>query len=84
MPIFEYQCGKCGKVSEILQLAGDDSKPVCASCGSSDLSKVFSRMAVRSGKLGDGCNTASSCGMGGSCAMQGGPSAPCCGGHCNH
>lgn len=84
MPIFEYQCTACSAVTEILQLAGDNTKPQCGKCGSTKLTKMFSRAAQRTGSLRDGCASADSCGMGNSCAMQGGGSSPCCGGACNH
>ena len=84
MPIFEYLCGKCNKVTELLRLAGDDSQPACGSCGSAQVEKIFSVTAKHSTQSAASCASADNCGMGGSCAMQGGPSAPCCGGACNH
>lgn len=84
MPIFEYLCGKCGKVTELLRLAGDDSVPACGKCGSTQVDKIFSVPAKYNEKSATGCAAADNCGMGGSCAMQGGPSSPCCGGACNH
>ena len=46
MPIFEYKCGKCGKVSEFLELGGGRKKHVCKHCGGSDMEKQFSTFAV--------------------------------------
>ncbi len=47
MPIYEYQCQKCGKVTEIfhqrLEQTGDIS---CSNCGSHELIKLFSRPAA--------------------------------------
>tara|TARA_B100000676_G_C17975673_1_gene785976 strand:+ start:257 stop:565 length:309 start_codon:yes stop_codon:yes gene_type:complete len=41
MPIFEYQCKKCGAITESLQKA-DDPKPPCDDCGSKSTFKVMS------------------------------------------
>ena len=41
MPIFEYQCKKCGAITESLQKA-DDPKPPCDECGSKSTFKVMS------------------------------------------
>jgi putative FmdB family regulatory protein len=43
MPIYEYRCNECGRVSEIL--AGPRSEGealVCQHCGSGDLEKIMS------------------------------------------
>ena len=43
MPIYEYRCNQCGKVSEILVGVGfDDEVFTCKHCGSSDLEKILS------------------------------------------
>ena len=43
MPIYEYECAQCGKMSEILIGIGRDSgSPVCRYCGSHDLEKILS------------------------------------------
>ena len=46
MPIFEYKCTKCGKVSEFLEPAGDAKKHVCADCGGDRMEKMLSTFAV--------------------------------------
>lgn len=33
MPIYEYQCGKCDKISEVLQKITDKPLAKCPSCG---------------------------------------------------
>ncbi len=41
MPIYEYRCSACGKVSEIMVGIGEHSDEVrCSHCGSTSLSKV--------------------------------------------
>jgi len=50
MPIFEYQCKKCGHVTEVLEKAGAKDKRTCAKCGSSEVVKLLSSFGVgRSG-----------------------------------
>ena len=46
MPIYEYTCKSCSHEFETLVRSGDT--PVCASCGSADLERLFSRPAVNS------------------------------------
>lgn len=42
MPIFEYKCSKCSKISEFL-VYGDNEKDLkCPHCGDSKLQKQFS------------------------------------------
>ena len=50
MPIFEYDCKKCGTVSEFLTgVSANEPEIVCSHCGSSELKKRFSvaNFAVR-------------------------------------
>jgi putative FmdB family regulatory protein len=49
MPIFEYQCTKCGNRSEFLENADDREKHVCPKCGSSQMNKLFSGFGVGKG-----------------------------------
>lgn len=43
MPIYEYRCNQCSKVSEILVGVGsDDEAFTCKHCGSNDLEKILS------------------------------------------
>ena len=46
MPIYEYTCKSCQHQFETLVRGAD--VPVCASCGSADLERVFSLPAVSS------------------------------------
>lgn len=43
MPIYEYSCGRCGKITEFLIGVGqEDPKILCAGCGSAEMTKVMS------------------------------------------
>jgi putative FmdB family regulatory protein len=48
MPLFDYLCIDCGKLSEILVTASDDSAQ-CQSCSSSNLKKLISAHSSLSG-----------------------------------
>ena len=52
MPIFEYQCKKCGHVTEFLEQAGSRKAHACEKCGSGKTEKVFSTFAAKSGSSG--------------------------------
>lgn len=47
MPIFEYKCGKCGKISEFLETSGGNEARSCEHCGSKKLKKLLSTFAPR-------------------------------------
>ncbi|MBM3285377.1 MAG: zinc ribbon domain-containing protein [Candidatus Aminicenantes bacterium] len=47
MPIYEFRCRDCGKKSTFLTLSvGSAFDPKCGKCGSRDLVKLVSRVAV--------------------------------------
>lgn len=47
MPIYEYRCKDCGKKSSFLILSINSAfEPRCKACGSLDLEKLVSRVAV--------------------------------------
>jgi len=75
MPIYEFNCEKCGRDSEILVRSSDWSGAKCPHCGSSRLDKKFSTFAA-AGTGGAGAGSPA-CGTGG--PDRGG----CCGGHCH-
>ena len=54
MPIYEYQCGKCGAVVEAIQKMGDPALETCgADCPTGDGTGPLSRM-VSAANLGRG------------------------------
>jgi putative FmdB family regulatory protein len=48
MPLYDYHCQECGKLSEIL-LTGSSDQIECRFCGSGDLQKVLSAPSSMSG-----------------------------------
>ena len=42
MPIYDYKCGKCSKISEIIVRREEDEAPSCPDCGSSNMQKLVS------------------------------------------
>lgn len=47
MPIYEYRCGECGKISEFLVIKSDEVfVPQCKRCRSKKMSRVLSRVRV--------------------------------------
>ncbi|HEV2318756.1 MAG TPA: zinc ribbon domain-containing protein [Verrucomicrobiae bacterium] len=49
MPIYEFQCEKCGKESEIIVRSADWKGSECPHCGSKKLSRKFSTFASGGG-----------------------------------
>ena len=47
MPLFEYFCLKCCKISEHLVFKEEDFEPYCRHCGSRRVKKLVSRVRVR-------------------------------------
>jgi putative FmdB family regulatory protein len=75
MPIFEYQCAKCGHVMEVLQKGRAAGTLACTRCGSPDLKKLLSGFAVGKTAAAPACDSCSSlpaCGgcPGGTCPMD--------------
>jgi putative FmdB family regulatory protein len=47
MPIFEYECARCGRISSHVVLgSGKRERPTCPVCGSSRMRRVMSSFAV--------------------------------------
>ncbi|KEQ16707.1 FmdB family zinc ribbon protein [Endozoicomonas numazuensis] len=47
MPIYEYQCGSCGDVQEVIQKFSDAPLTDCGACGEHELKKLLSAPAFR-------------------------------------
>jgi len=80
MPLFDYLCLDCGKVSEILVMASDE-KQSCQACGSANLKKMLSAHSTLSGTSKSrlpGPGDATCCGSTPSNAGCAGPGS-CCG-----
>jgi putative FmdB family regulatory protein len=73
MPIYEYQCRKCGKRFEELVRSTDAPAPPCPACGDKRPEKQFSAFAVSSSAAADSdcvqCPSAGT-GCGGGCAQH--------------
>ena len=48
MPLFDYLCSDCGKLSEIL-ITDSGKKPLCSTCGSANVEKLISAPSSMSG-----------------------------------
>ena len=70
MPIYEFQCEKCGRDSEILVRSADWKNSECPHCGSKKLSKKFSTFA--SASTGVAASSGNGGGGGGHCCGGGG------------
>jgi putative FmdB family regulatory protein len=46
MPIFEYKCSDCGKISEFLEKADTKADHTCPACGGKNLTKQFSTFSA--------------------------------------
>ncbi len=46
MPIYEYKCGKCGRVFEQLVRSSSDRPAACPSCGGKKIEKQFSSFSA--------------------------------------
>lgn len=58
MPVYEYRCLDCGKISEILLRSPDDQNIRCPACGSYRLDKLLSApytLRSRASILGTTC-----------------------------
>ena len=68
MPLFEYLCETCNKVSDFLEKADTRDKHTCPHCGGSKMTKRLSGFAV--GR--SGCSDSKPCG---GCRTSGCPHA---------
>ena len=54
MPIFEYQCTKCGHVTAFLEKPDSRGAHRCEACGSKRTEKIFSTFTAKSGTSSSG------------------------------
>lgn len=47
MPIYEYLCENCGRVTEVMQKVTDKPPAACTECGGKRLAKLVSRTAFQ-------------------------------------
>ncbi len=47
VPIYEYLCEGCGRISEVIQKATDAAPPACPECGSRKIARLVSRSAFQ-------------------------------------
>jgi putative FmdB family regulatory protein len=74
MPIYEYQCGDCGKVAEFREsIAAARGEHACPACGGTAMNKLLSAFAV--GRTAQAAASAA-CGPGEDCMMD--PRSGCC------
>lgn len=53
MPIYEYRCGTCGRISQFLvRNIATHTTPACPRCGATKMSRVISRVTVIGGRKG--------------------------------
>ena len=70
MPLFEFDCEDCGKISELL--VRSDTNVQCAHCNSTRLTKrlsVFSAQTVKLPSCASECPSFSKSGCGGGCGL---------------
>lgn len=62
MPIYEYQCARCDKISEFLVGIGQGGVEIkCRHCGGKELNRIFSKSHVSTSKAGSGSHNGKTC-----------------------
>jgi len=62
MPIYEYECRDCGKISEFLVGVGQEKTELkCRSCGGEKLKKIFSQSFISTGGPANGSQDGKTC-----------------------
>lgn len=74
MPVYEYECQKCGHVTSFRESMSYEGEHPCEECASTKTVKVLSTFAPHGGS-----SSAPACPSG---ACPTGPSSPCAGGSC--
>ena len=81
MPIFEYECKKCGHQFEALLNSASSPAPEGPECGATGAKRLLSRFAAASKTEFGSCKMSNDC----MAAAQGGCGCGCgCGGHHHH
>ncbi|HTN51235.1 MAG TPA: zinc ribbon domain-containing protein [Anaeromyxobacter sp.] len=84
MPIYEYVCEACGKLTEVMQRMSDPPPAACGECGSPKLARLVSRTSfqLRGGGWYSDLYSSTKGKAGGSAGATGGsgPAAPGSGG----
>jgi len=55
MPIYEYECKKCGRSFETLRGFNEKANPPCPECGSKKTKRRMSAFSTGSSKRGAAC-----------------------------
>ena len=66
MPVYVFECKKCGKIFELLMSMNSTAEATCPSCGSKDVTKCITAPAMVNVK---GSSTSSSSDSSGSCPL---------------
>lgn len=43
MPVYEYQCKKCGHIFEVITIMADEELKPCTKCGTGSTKKILSQ-----------------------------------------
>ena len=73
MPIYEYECAKCGnRFEKLIRNMAADIPDKCPKCGAAKPKKVFSAFSVAAAAPSASSESCSSCASEGSCPYSGG------------
>jgi len=71
MPLYEYRCEKCGRISEFLEsMKQENPDRRCKSCGDTKLTKVLSSCFVSKGSDSDLYQSCKTCSDSGGCGAK--------------
>ena len=66
MPIFDFECRKCGHKFDLIISNADKEKAKCPQCGAMNLKQLLSSFSTsRLGNIPDSCSGCSAAGAGG-------------------
>lgn len=57
MPLYEYKCKKCGKVTTFLEKADSENEHPCENCNSLETAKIYSAFQVQDKDEKNTCTT---------------------------